>query len=88
LGCDLRGCFIRGLKVMSALDQLDTERPHCRVLFDAIAVWDDYGGRNSVVPRREANGLPVIATCCGNYSGRPSGSTQVVEVDETTANLE
>src|SRR3546814_4202803 len=77
------------LEVVAILHQFDPERPHRRILLDAVAARHHDDGPEAMPPCGEADGLAVIAACRGDDSrGTRSAAHELVHIDEAAADLE
>src|SRR3546814_20992742 len=71
------------------LHQFDPERPHRRILLDAVAARHHDDGPEAMPACGEADGLAVFAACRGDDSrGIRSAAPELVHIDEAAAALE
>src|SRR3982750_1750158 len=86
---DLVSDFAGGLEIVTRLDHLDAECTHRGIFLDAVSDRDDNCRRNTVVSGGKPNRLPVIPSRRRDHAVWLSlGATKLIEIDETTANLE
>src|SRR5436190_4346919 len=81
--------FQRRLKVVTAFDQLHSQRAHSRILRLTVAVRHHDCRGDTESRRREANRLTMVTASRGNYPLEIRlGAAQMLEVHESAANLE
>ena len=75
--------FERFLKIRATFDQLDSERPHCGIFLNTVAMRHNHGCRDAVTARRKTNRLAVIPTGGTNDAARPGTRLrEVLEIDK------
>ena len=83
------GMLARSLELFTVLDQLDAERANRRVLLARVAVRHDDGRVEPVPPRRKPDRLAVVAARCRDHATqRQLAAPQLVEMDQSAAQLE
>src|SRR3546814_8059554 len=76
------------LEVVAMLHQFDPERPHRRILLDAVAARHHDDGPEAMPACGEADGLAVIAACRGDDSRGIRSAAHELRSEEHTSELQ
>jgi hypothetical protein len=81
--------FVGFLEVTTVLYDFNPECPHSGIFLNAVTVWDDNRGTNTVSPRGEADRLAMIARGRRHDTlGFIAISAKLMQVNQTTTDFE